>query len=56
MMTLPRQIPLTAKNDDLNNYKPDGEYFNGISFVSAKVLIDTGANGNYISHKFCLNL
>ena len=40
-----------AKVDNLKNYKVSGEYYNEIGFVPINVLIDTGANGNYISHK-----
>ena len=47
---------IIAKDDNLQNYKIQGEYFNGIKFMPVNMLIDTGANGNYISHKLCTHI
>jgi hypothetical protein len=55
-LSLPRINQIIAKNDQLSNYKIKGEYFNGNQFIPVDILIDTGANGNYINHKLCDNL
>jgi hypothetical protein len=47
---------IIAKDDSLSNYKIKGEYFNGQRFSPVDILIDTGANGNYISHTLCTTL
>lgn len=49
-------LTIKAKNDRLQNYKIKGEYYNGHMFTPVSILIDTGANANYISHKLCQNL
>lgn len=53
-------IPQINKNlipkNKFNNYKIQGEYFDGITFKPVNILIDTRANENYISHKLCTNL
>lgn len=47
---------IASRNDNLKNYKIQGEYYDGINFKQIKILIDTGATGNYISHKLCRQL
>jgi hypothetical protein len=47
---------ISEKEDNIRNYKIQGEYFNGVKFSSINILIDTGANGNYINHKLCKHL
>lgn len=44
---------ISEKEDNVRNYKIQGEYFNGKRFSAVNMLIDTGANGNYINHKIC---
>ena len=38
------------------HYKIQGEYFDGKRFTCVNILVDTGANGSYISHKLCRKL
>lgn len=47
---------IAPKEDNLKNYKIIGEYFDGTKFSNINILIDTGANGNYINHKLCKQL
>lgn len=47
---------IIEKEDTIKNYKIQGEYFDGKDFSCVNILIDTGANGSYISHKLCRKL
>lgn len=49
----PIMIP---REDNVRHYKIIGEYFDGIKFSPINVLIDTGANGNFINYKLCKQL